>query len=684
MSYLITTPEALAAAVTDIAGIGSTLHAANVAAAVPTTKILAAGADEVSAAIASLFGGHALDYQRLSAGVASFQSEFLDVLMAGAQRYAGAELVNGALLRGIAERVLGGQLPGSGGGAQPAASAEATGAMTGQTSTTAARTTTTSGATTSAASTAAIETTGATTPSGSATGTGIRATYATTSQWNNGFVANYTITNTGTTPLTNWQLRFNLPAGESVANLWNGQVTQSGTQYTVTPQSYNTTIAPGDSVTVGFQGAQTGTYSPPTDVTIGGQPVIGGQTPPVTTPPATTPPSTTPPTTTPPATTPPTTTPPVTTPPVTTPPANSGGLSAVYTATSQWNSGFNGNYTLTNSGTTPLTNWNLQFDLPANESITNLWNGQVTHTGSHYTVTPASYNGTIAPGGSVNVGFQASQTGSYSAPTNLLVNGQPVTGGATTPTVPTTPTTPTVPTTPTTPTVPTTPTGGTVISAQYGTTTLGNAYVVQNNAWNNPGGQAITVSQTGFTITTENGSAPTNGAPLGYPSIYTGWHYGTGSPGTILPIQVGQIQTATSSISYTYPTSGVYNASYDIWLNPTPITTGVNQQEVMIWFNHQGPIQPVGSVVGSATIDGQNFAVWKGSNGQNNVVSYVANSPITTWNSFDVMGFIDNTQTWVPVTDSWYLTSIQAGFEPWSGSVGAGVNSFSASINGHN
>jgi hypothetical protein len=36
------------------------------------------------------------------------------------------------------------------------------------------------------------------------------------------------------------------------------------------------------------------------------------------------------------------------------------------------------------------------------------------------------------------------------------------------------------------------------------------------------------------------------------------------------------------------------------------------------------------------------------------------------------------------VTDSWYLTSIQAGFEPWSGSVGAGVNSFSASINGHN
>ncbi len=226
------------------------------------------------------------------------------------------------------------------------------------------------------------------------------------------------------------------------------------------------------------------------------------------------------------------------------------------------------------------------------------------------------------------------------------------------------------------------PLAASVISDQYGTTTIENAYVVQNNAWNNPGGQAITVGSTGFTITTENGSAPTNGAPLGYPSVYLGYHYGTGSPGSPLPEQLSQIQTATSSITYTYPTSGTYDASYDIWLNPTPITTGVNQQEIMIWFNHTGPIQPVGSVVGTSTIDGKSFTVWEGSNGQNNVVSYVANSPITSWNNFNVLGFVDNTETLEPVTNSWYLTSIQAGFEPWSGSVGASVDSFSASVNG--
>ncbi len=231
---------------------------------------------------------------------------------------------------------------------------------------------------------------------------------------------------------------------------------------------------------------------------------------------------------------------------------------------------------------------------------------------------------------------------------------------------------------------------GIVISQQYGTTTIENAYVVQNNAWNNGGNQAITVSNTGFTITTENGSAPTNGAPLGYPSIYDGWHYGTASPGTNLPIQLSQIHSATSSISYNYPTSGTYDASYDIWMNPTAITTGVNQQELMIWFNHTGSIQPVGSIVSSnTTVDGKSFTVWEGSNGQNNVVSYVANTPISSWNNFDVMGFVNNTETVdqtlnvsQPVTNSWYLTSIQAGFEPWSGSVGAGVDSFSASVNG--
>ena len=45
------------------------------------------------------------------------------------------------------------------------------------------------------------------------------------------------------------------------------------------------------------------------------------------------------------------------------------------------------------------------------------------------------------------------------------------------------------------------------------------------------------------------------------------------------------------------------------------------------------------------------------------------------------MGFVNNADALEPsVNTSWYLTSIQAGFEPWSGSVGAGVDSFSANV----
>ena len=67
MSYVFATPEFVAAAATDLASIGSSITAASAAAAAPTSAVLAAGADEISAAIAALFGAHAQAYQQLSA-----------------------------------------------------------------------------------------------------------------------------------------------------------------------------------------------------------------------------------------------------------------------------------------------------------------------------------------------------------------------------------------------------------------------------------------------------------------------------------------------------------------------------------------------------------------------------------------------------------------------------------------
>ncbi|QFZ19003.1 GH12 family glycosyl hydrolase domain-containing protein [Saccharothrix syringae] len=218
------------------------------------------------------------------------------------------------------------------------------------------------------------------------------------------------------------------------------------------------------------------------------------------------------------------------------------------------------------------------------------------------------------------------------------------------------------------------------ICDQYGSTTIQGRYVVQNNRWGSSATQCLNVTSSGFQITQQQGSAPTNGAPLSYPSVYLGCHYGNCSPGSNLPMQVSRIRSATSSINYRY-VGGTYNASYDIWLDPTAKTTGVNQMEIMIWFNRQGSIQPIGSRVGTGTVGGRSWEVWRGNNGGNNVISYVAPSPITSW-SFSVLDFINDVRNRGAITTSWYLTSIQAGFEPWNGGTGLGVNSFSASVSG--
>jgi len=80
MSYLIAVPDMLAAAAADVAGIGSSLSAANGAAVAPTTGIVVAAEDEVSVAIANLFSGHARAYQALSAQAAAFHDQFVQAL----------------------------------------------------------------------------------------------------------------------------------------------------------------------------------------------------------------------------------------------------------------------------------------------------------------------------------------------------------------------------------------------------------------------------------------------------------------------------------------------------------------------------------------------------------------------------------------------------------------------------
>lgn len=220
----------------------------------------------------------------------------------------------------------------------------------------------------------------------------------------------------------------------------------------------------------------------------------------------------------------------------------------------------------------------------------------------------------------------------------------------------------------------------TTICEAFGSTTIQGRYVVQNNRWGTSATQCITATGSGFRITQADGSVPTNGAPKSYPSVFNGCHYTNCSPGTRLPAQLSAISSAPSSISFTYVNGAVYDAAYDIWLDPTPRTDGVNRTEIMIWFNRVGSVQPIGSPVGNTSVGGRTWQVWSGSNGTNDVLSFVAPSAISSWN-FDVMDFARQAVSRGLAQNSWYLTSVQAGFEPWQNGAGLAVTSFSSTVN---
>lgn len=99
MSFVIVARDALAAAAADLAQIGSAVNAGNLAAANPTTAVAAAAADEVSAALAALFGAHAREYQA-AAQAAAYHEQFVHRLSAAATSYAVTEVTIATSLRG--------------------------------------------------------------------------------------------------------------------------------------------------------------------------------------------------------------------------------------------------------------------------------------------------------------------------------------------------------------------------------------------------------------------------------------------------------------------------------------------------------------------------------------------------------------------------------------------------------
>ncbi|MFF4098298.1 glycosyl hydrolase family 18 protein [Streptomyces sp. NPDC001903] len=102
------------------------------------------------------------------------------------------------------------------------------------------------------------------------------ATYTKVSDWGTGFEAKWTVKNTGTTTLTSWTVEWDYPSGTTVTSAWDATVTSSGTHWTGKNVGWNGTLAPGATISFGFNGAGSGA---PSGCKVNGGSCDGGSTP---------------------------------------------------------------------------------------------------------------------------------------------------------------------------------------------------------------------------------------------------------------------------------------------------------------------------------------------------------------------------------------------------------------------
>ncbi|KAI0700315.1 concanavalin A-like lectin/glucanase [Cytidiella melzeri] len=154
--------------------------------------------------------------------------------------------------------------------------------------------------------------------------------------------------------------------------------------------------------------------------------------------------------------------------------------------------------------------------------------------------------------------------------------------------------------------------------------------------------------------------------------------------------QLSAITTMPTTWNWSQSSSGsiVADVAYDLFTSNS--AGGSNVNEIMIWlanFN-AGPIsatysssgQPV-PVATNISLAGHTWNLYSGSNGANNVFSFLPTSGTITSFSGDIKTFLNYLVQHEGVSTSQYLVTAQAGTEPTSGSATLTTSSYSLVIN---
>jgi hypothetical protein len=141
-------------------------------------------------------------------------------------------------------------------------------------------------------------------------------------------------------------------------------------------------------------------------------------------------------------------------------------------------------------------------------------------------------------------------------------------------------------------------------SAQWATWTNGG-YTLYNDIWGSGAGPQ-TIWANSYSNWGVWANHPNTGGIKSYPNAtrYIGK-------------KVSALGTTTSSFNVTVPTSGVaFETAYDIWSSD-------NAYEIMLWMNKYGAVGPLGTLQTTATVGGHTWRIYRGSNGANQVYSFV-------------------------------------------------------------
>jgi Glycosyl hydrolase family 12 len=195
---------------------------------------------------------------------------------------------------------------------------------------------------------------------------------------------------------------------------------------------------------------------------------------------------------------------------------------------------------------------------------------------------------------------------------------------------------------------------------QWANTSL-NGYTLYNNIWGSGAGSQCIWANSG-TNWGVNANHPNTGGIKSYPNSKK-----------VINKSITSLGSLSSSYNVSVPSSGAYNTSYDIWDTDY-------DYEIMLWVNKTGAVGPLGTSQGNVTLGGHTWTVYKGTNGANQVFSFVrtSNSTSGTVNILPILKWIKDTKGWFGNVT---IGDFQFGFEITSSSGGLDftVNSESVS-----